>query len=91
VKLDRLRRDLPRQAIIAEAGVDVHHPPCVVHAEHAGEASLIGHDGAVEDAIAARRGVARDHRVAAVAPDDPAMTGWAVLPGQIRDSDGVTE
>jgi len=91
VELDRLRRDLPGQAIVAEAGVDVHHAPRVVHAEDAGESPLVGHDSAVEDAVAARRGVARDHRVAAIAPDDPAMTGWAVFPGQIRNSDGVTE
>src|SRR5690606_9461065 len=81
--LDALRLDGPRQPIRALPGVELHRPARVVHAEDAREALTIRHDGAVEDAV--RRGdeIVRDDRVAAVAPDDGAAAGGAVLPGEV--------
>ena len=42
---------LPIQAVIAEAAVEIHLALLVVHAEHTCESVLIRNDGAVEDAV----------------------------------------
>ena len=44
---------------------------------------LIRHDGAVENAVAARHGVALDHRILAEAPYDIVRTSRALFPGDV--------
>src|SRR5690606_14775997 len=48
---DRLRIQLPGDAVLAEAPVQVHDPFFIVAAEDAREMALPGHHRAVEDAV----------------------------------------
>src|SRR5581483_6179307 len=79
---DRLRIDLPLDAVVAEAAVQPHRARPVVAAEDAGVPVAEANDGAVEDAVRGRKRVAANHRVARVAPDDLTRPLAAVLPRQ---------
>ncbi len=66
---DRLRIDLPIDAVVAESPVELHVAAAVVHAEDTGEAVLVGDDRAVEDAVRRGGAVTPDDRIAGAAPD----------------------
>lgn len=71
------------KAVRAEARKQIHANGQAVAAEHAGKAALIGHDGAVKHAVGALIAVARDHRVAGIAPYGRLQALRPVLPGDI--------
>ena len=75
--------NLPMKAVRAEARKQIHANGQAVAAEHAGKAALIGHDGAVKHAVGALIAVARDHRVAGIAPYGRLQALRPVLPGDI--------
>src|SRR5581483_6226533 len=84
---DRLRVELPPEAVLAEAAVKLHPARPVVAPEDTRESAVEGDDRAVEDAVRGRQQVARDHRVPRVAPDHAARAGRPVLPGTVRQGE----
>ncbi len=80
---DRVVIQLPADPVLAEASMQVHHAGAVVGAEDAGKGSLERNHGAVEDAVGGGDQVARNDRVAAVAPDDVETAGGLFLPGDV--------
>src|SRR5581483_159642 len=88
VEPDRLRVELPPEAVLAEAAVELHPARPVGAPEDTRESAVEGDDRAVEDAVRGRQQVARDHRVPRVAPDHAARAGRPVLPGNVRQGEG---
>ena len=81
--MDGLVLDFPVNAVLAEAGEDVHaHRPAVA-AEHTGEAVPEGDHRAVEHAVGPLDGMAADDGVAAVTPDGHDAVRRLGLPGQV--------
>ena len=77
--------DLPVEAVIAEAGIEVHAEAPAVAAEHAGVAVAEGDGGGVEDAVCAGLLVAGDDGIFAVAPDGHVVARGLLLPGHIGE------
>ena len=63
LELDRLMVDIPMDSVLAKTGKDIHLHRTVVATEHACEAILEGHYGAVEDTIGSRYLVTANHRI----------------------------
>ena len=63
LELDRLVLDVPVDAVLALAKVEVHDTPRVINTEHTDKAALVRDDSAIEDAVGLRNQVARDDRV----------------------------
>ena len=82
-ELERLRVDLPVEAVVGKASVQLHPPSPIVAAEHAGKAAFERHHGAVEDAVGGRYQVPWDDRVARIAPQRPRHRCRAVLPWEV--------
>src|SRR5262249_46657959 len=82
--LNALWIDLPVDAIVGEADVDLDVGRRGGAAEHAGEFSVEGHDSAVEDAVGAGKEIARDDGILAVPPDDVWIPRRLILPRDIR-------
>ena len=84
-ELDRLRLYIPLDAILGEAHVQRHAPVLVVAAEHAGEPALERDHRAVENAVAVREQVSRNHGVLAIAPQDVLASCRSFFPGHARE------
>ena len=84
-ELDCLRPDVPLDAILGEAHVQRHAPVLVVAAEHAGEPALERDHRAVENAVAVREQVSRNHGVLAITPQDVLASFGPFFPGHSRE------
>ena len=83
-ELNRLRLDVPIEAVVAPAEVQMRKAVLLLEAKHADEAVAERRDGAVVDSLHAGHVMAADDRVARVPPDDGPRAGGPLLPGDLR-------
>ena len=83
LKMDRLVLNLPMDAVLAEAGEDIHtHGPAVT-AEHTCESVLKRHDRTVKNTVGIFCCVASDDGVAGIAPYGHMAVRRLRLPGEV--------
>ena len=82
---DAVGSEIPVDAVLGEAGVELHVPCLVVNAEHARELAVIGNYCAVEYRVGGREQVAGDYGVGVISPYNVGAALGLVLPGHIGD------